>query len=110
MTVGISIKPGTRPDVLLPYFSQVDMILVMTVEPGFGGQSFMADMLPKISFLRKEIDRSGKNILLQVDGGIDETNIGAVSMAGADVFVAGTSAFRYCDEIKVALKNLKSKC
>ena len=109
LTVGISIKPGTLPQVLLPYLSQIDMVLVMTVEPGFGGQSFMDNMLPKVKFLRGEIDKYDRKVFLQVDGGIDEKTISKVSAAGANIFVAGTSVFRPSGGICTAIKILESK-
>ena len=91
--VGISIKPRTDPEVLLPLLPDCDLILVMTVEPGFGGQGFMADMLPKISYLRAAADRQGLSPMIEVDGGINaETGRLAVN-AGADVLVAGSYLF-----------------
>ena len=67
---GVSVKPGTPADVLFPYLNKLDMVLVMTVEPGFGGQSFMHDMLPKIRRVREECARRGLSTLIEVDGGI----------------------------------------
>lgn len=92
--VGLAIKPGTPVEALLPFLSDLDLALVMTVEPGWGGQAFMPEMLEKVRVLRQAIDRQGRDVRLQVDGGIDvETAVAAVS-AGADVLVAGSSVFR----------------
>ena len=93
-SVGLSIKPNTPADVVLPFLDQVEMILVMTVEPGFGGQSFMTEMMPKVSVLRREINRRGLNVHIQVDGGIDAETVKVVAAAGANVMVAGTSVFK----------------
>lgn len=85
MKAGISIKPKTPVEAVFPYLSKVDMILVMTVEPGFGGQSFLYDMMDKIRTLRQK----SPNLNIQVDGGINLDTIDTVSSAGANVFVAG---------------------
>ena len=92
--VGVSISPKTPAQVLLPLLDEVDMILVMTVEPGFGGQKFMPDMLDKVRLLRKEIIRRKLNIDIEVDGGISEDNAALVSEAGANIFVAGSAIFK----------------
>ena len=93
--VGIAIKPKTAFSSLAPLLEFVDMVLIMTVEPGFGGQSFMEDMMPKVREARAEIDRKhfGK-IWLQVDGGISLETIDVASSAGADTFVAGSAVFK----------------
>ncbi len=98
---GITLKPGTPWENARPYLDMVDLILVMTVEPGFGGQSFMSEQLPKITSLRKEIDRRGKEIRLEVDGGVDEKTAPLCLKAGADVLVAGSSVFRASDRGKM---------
>ena len=91
---GLVIKPKTPAEAVFPYLSMVDMILVMTVEPGFGGQSFMEDMCPKVRQIRQEAIRIGRpDLLIQVDGGIDEKTVAIVSESGANVFVAGSSIF-----------------
>ncbi len=90
---GISIKPSTSEQVLKDSLSEWDLILVMSVEPGFGGQKFMPNALDKLKNLRKMIDDSGKNILLEVDGGINSETIKAVLEAGADTIVAGSAVF-----------------
>ncbi|HWP50704.1 MAG TPA: ribulose-phosphate 3-epimerase [Clostridia bacterium] len=93
--VGISLKPQTPSEAVFPYLSQLDMVLVMTVEPGFGGQSFMSDMLPKISAIRDRINIIGRDIDIQVDGGIDSDTAPLVAKAGANILVAGSAVFRY---------------
>ena len=89
----ISVKPKTPAEAVFPLLPLCDMVLVMTVEPGFGGQSFMADMLPKIRTLKAEIDRLGLDIDIQVDGGINAKNAPHVIEAGANVIVAGSAVF-----------------
>lgn len=90
---GISIKPATSAEELFPYLDKLSMVLVMTVEPGFGGQSFMADMMPKVAALREEIKRRGLDIDIQVDGGIKASTVPEAAAAGANVFVAGSAVF-----------------
>lgn len=91
---GVSVKPGTPAEVLLPLIEYADLFLVMTVEPGFGGQKFMADMMPKLEMLRKAIDESGKDIILSVDGGIDPATAPVAAKAGARLLVAGSAVFK----------------
>ena len=91
---GIAVKPGTDLAEISDALPFVDMILVMTVEPGFGGQAFMADMLPKIRQARRLADASDVDIWVQVDGGIGPGTIEQCAAAGADVFVAGSSVYR----------------
>jgi ribulose-phosphate 3-epimerase len=90
---GLALKPGTDVDDYLEIAVEFDQILVMTVEPGFGGQSFMADMMPKLVALREVVTRTGLDIWLQVDGGVTEQTIQIAAEAGADTFVAGSSVF-----------------
>ena len=90
----IAIKPGTPAEAALPYLTQCDMILVMTVEPGFGGQSFMADMMEKTRFLREKLDEGNPGCHIQVDGGIDEKTQAVCKENGVDVFVAGSAYFK----------------
>lgn len=99
---GVSLKPGTELSSIEGLLDKLDMVLVMTVEPGFGGQAFMADMIPKIKMLRKKF--SG---YVQVDGGINIETASAVIEAGADVLVAGTAVFGEDDYFK-AINGLKS--
>ena len=102
--VGLAISPDTNPEELMPYMDQLDLILVMTVHPGFGGQSFMDNQLEKIAFLREKINQSNRNIDLSVDGGIQQETAKKAIGAGANVLVAGTSVFGtkdYANNIKV---------
>ena len=94
---GLSVRPKTTAGALLPWLDQVDLVLVMTVEPGYGGQAFMPEMLPKIRALRQAINRGKRPVHLEVDGGIGPNNVGGVVAAGADLLVAGTSVFRAPD-------------
>lgn len=90
---GISLKPGTPVEPYLELLDHVDLVLVMSVEPGFGGQSFMPGMLDKVRTLRAEIDRRGLDVLIQIDGGIDAGTVGESAAAGCDVFVAGSAVY-----------------
>lgn len=89
----ITLKPATPAEEAFPYLDLVDMVLVMTVEPGFGGQSFMEDMMPKVAALRQEIDRRGLSVSIQVDGGIGAATAPIAAAAGADVAVMGSAVF-----------------
>ncbi len=91
--VGISVKPGTPFSAVEKYMDKIDMLLVMTVEPGFGGQKFMADMLPKIREAKKYIDDHGLVCDIEVDGGINPSNFTLCTEAGANVIVAGSAVF-----------------
>jgi len=90
---GVSLNPATPAAALDVILDDLDLILVMTVNPGFGGQSFIASCLPKITALRREIDRRGLTVELEIDGGVKIDNIGTIAAAGADVFVAGSAVF-----------------
>ena len=91
---GLSLNPSTSEDVLIDLIKNLDLILVMTVVPGFGGQSFMEDQLAKIKKIREMIDATGKNIDLEVDGGINFETAPKAIAAGANVLVAGTATFK----------------
>ena len=95
---GIVLKPKTPVEAALPYLDKVDLILVMTVEPGFGGQSFMQDMMPKLKKLRQMLDKVNPNCLLEVDGGIDSRTAPIAKKNGAQVLVAGSAYFRETDK------------
>lgn len=104
---GVSLKPGTAAEAVFPYLGKADMILVMTVEPGFGGQSFMPEMAPKISAIRQKLASLGLDTYIQVDGGINPETVTVAAKAGADVFVAGSSVFR-AENAADAISTLKS--
>lgn len=91
--VGVSIKPKTNVEVLYPYLKDLDLVLVMSVEPGFGGQSFIPSALEKIEKLRKEIDKNNYNCLIEVDGGINKETGDLCKKSGVDVLVAGSYLF-----------------
>jgi ribulose-phosphate 3-epimerase len=90
---GLVLNPATPVNWLDCVLDKIDMVLLMSVNPGFGGQSFIPSTLPKIARVREMIDRSGREIRLEVDGGVKVDNIGAVAAAGADTFVAGSAIF-----------------
>jgi ribulose-phosphate 3-epimerase len=90
---GLAIKPKTSVDGMIMHLEHCDLALVMTVEPGFGGQKFMADMMPKIAALRAEIDAKRYDCWIQVDGGVNAVNIHQAAAAGADSLVAGSAVF-----------------
>ena len=103
---GLAIKPGTAVDGFLDDLAEFDQLLVMTVEPGFGGQALIEDTLSKVSTARRRIDQDKLDIWLQVDGGIDESNIQRVAELGADTFVAGSAVFKSVDRAK-QIQNLR---
>ena len=88
-----SVKPGTAFGPYEELLPELDMVLVMTVEPGFGGQAFMADQMPKVAEVREAVRRHGGEILVQVDGGVSVDTIEQCAEAGADVFVAGSAVY-----------------
>jgi len=106
-TAGLSVKPKTPAEAVFPFLESLELVLVMTVEPGFGGQSFMADQLPKIAALRQEIDRRGLKVHLEVDGGIAAATAAQVKAAGATMLVAGSSVFRSPDGYAAAVSALR---
>jgi ribulose-phosphate 3-epimerase len=106
--VGMAIKPNTRFEEIEKYLGDIDMLLIMTVEPGFGGQSFMHDQMDKVSAARRALDEKQLgNTLLQVDGGISEETISIAALAGADCFVAGSAVYR-SDNPAEMVKRLRS--
>ena len=105
--VGLALKPKTPAAAILPYVSLLDMVLVMTVEPGFGGQSFMNDQLSKIKAIRTALQKAALKCYLQVDGGIDAETAPLVINAGADVLVAGSAVFGKTDR-KAAIDAIKA--
>jgi ribulose-phosphate 3-epimerase len=103
---GVSLNPGTPAKMLDYLLEDLDLVLIMSVNPGFGGQSFIDSQLRKIEAVRKAIDKTGKDIALEVDGGVDATTAPRCIAAGADVLVAGTATFRggpaaYADNIRM---------
>ncbi len=89
----LAISPDTPAEVLVPFLSKLDMVLVMTVRPGFGGQKLMPETLPKISYLKEIIDKNGYSCDIEVDGGISADNVGELTSRGANVIVAGSAVF-----------------
>ncbi|WJL97387.1 ribulose-phosphate 3-epimerase [Microbacterium sp. ET2] len=100
---GVAVKPATPVESLYDVLDEFDQILVMTVEPGFGGQSFMPETMPKLSALAAEARRRGSEVWLQVDGGIGESTIAQAAEAGADTFVAGSAVFGADDPEKAII-------
>lgn len=106
---GVAIKPKTEAEVLLPFLEEIDMVLIMTVEPGFGGQSFMSEMMPKVSLIRKKLRELGRETCwLQVDGGIALSTIAEAVSAGADTFVAGSAVYR-SDDPAATVRELRER-
>ncbi len=103
----LTVKPKTPVEDIFPYLDKLSMVLVMTVEPGFGGQSFMEDMMAKVSALRNEINARGLDCEIEVDGGINEKTIAVAAAAGADVFVSGNALFSSADR-KAAVEKFKA--
>ncbi|MBR6115365.1 MAG: ribulose-phosphate 3-epimerase [Oscillospiraceae bacterium] len=95
--VGLALKPATPAEAVLPWLEQIDMVLVMTVEPGFGGQRFMEDMLPKLRAVRRMAAGRGKDLILETDGGIDERTAPLAAAAGCTMAVAGSAVFGSAD-------------
>ncbi len=94
---GVTLKPGTAAEALEPYLALVDLVLVMTVEPGFGGQRFMTDQLPKLEAIRQRLDSVNQDCELEVDGGVDPETAALCKRAGANVLVAGSAIFGKAD-------------
>ena len=94
---GIVLKPKTTWEAVLPYIDEVDLILVMTVEPGFGGQKFMPEMMSKVAAIRRLIDQRNPACELEVDGGVDPQTCGQCIAAGANVLVAGSAVYKAAD-------------
>ena len=102
----VSVKPGTPIEAIYPYLELCDMVLIMTVEPGYGGQAFMPEMLEKLRKLKAEIDLRGLAVDIQVDGGINEKTAKEAALAGANVLVAGSAVFKANDR-KTAIDALR---
>jgi ribulose-phosphate 3-epimerase len=101
---GVALKPNTPFEVISDLIDLVDMVLVMTVEPGFGGQSFMEDQMAKVSQVRAALNSSSRDIWLQVDGGISTETIEIATRAGADTFVAGSAVYKSADPAEMVQK------
>ncbi len=106
--VGVSIKPATPVSVLEPYLDRLDLVLIMSVEPGFGGQSFIEGSLDKVRELRRMIDERGLSTLIEIDGGISAANAGAAFEAGCNALVAGNAVFGAPDPAAEILKMLNA--
>ena len=104
--VGMTIKPGTPVEELGYYLDQLDLVLVMSVEPGFGGQKFMADMMPKVQAIRGYIDAMNPTCELEVDGGVDPVTCKLCTASGANVLVAGSAVYKAAD-IPAKIKELR---
>ena len=103
---GVAIKPGTAGESLYDIIDEFDQILVMTVEPGFGGQGFLSETMPKLRGLADEAKRRGSDVWLQVDGGISDSTIEIAAAAGADTFVAGSAVYG-ADDVEAAVMRLR---
>ena len=107
MEIGISIKPNTNVKLILPYLERVDRVLIMTVEPGFGGQAFNENMVTKISTIKNYLIEKNINIDIAVDGGIKVENSKKVIGAGANVLISGTGIFKYDKGVRSAISELR---
>lgn len=103
---GISVKPGTDVTAVFPYLDRLFMVLVMTVEPGFGGQSFMPGMMSKVKAIKAEAKARGLDVKVQIDGGVNTETISVAGESGVDICVAGTSVFKAADAAQ-AIEELK---
>lgn len=106
---GVVVKPATPAEAILPFIHKCDMVLVMTVEPGFGGQKFMADMMPKVSAIRALLDEHAPACELEVDGGVDLNSAVTCVNAGANVLVAGSAVYKAQDPAKM-IEDMRSRC
>lgn len=101
---GLAVNPDTPFEAVEPFLADIELVLFMTVHPGFGGQSFIADVMPKVKAARALLDERGWQATIQVDGGIDETTAPEAAAAGADLFVAGTAVFARPDPAEAVVK------
>jgi ribulose-phosphate 3-epimerase len=100
--VGLVLNPATPVEAVLPYLDQIDLLLVMSVNPGWGGQSFIPEVLDKVAIARKEIDARGLAVEIEIDGGINASTAGAAVAAGCDILVAGSAVFHAPDPVAAA--------
>jgi len=108
LDVGLAVNPETPVEACLPHLPHIDLLLMMTVHPGFGGQAFIGEVMDKVKVAREEIDRRDLKVALQVDGGINEETAPIAAAAGADVFVAGSAIFHADDPLKAAKRIRKA--
>ena len=99
MKAGVAINPNTDVEVLAPFISEIDLVCVMSVYPGFGGQKFIETTYEKVRALKQIILKAGSSTLIEIDGGVDSNNAAKLSKAGADVLVAGTTVFKAANPI-----------
>ena len=104
---GIAINPGTSSDVIKELLDQIDVVLVMTVNPGYSGQEFIKSMVPKIKNVRKMLDDSSSEVELEVDGGINVDTVKLVADAGADIIVAGSAVYNHKNTVAQSIKNIR---
>lgn len=104
LDVGLGVNPDTPYEAFEPYLDKIDMLLVMTVFPGFGGQSFIGEVMPKLEHARNEIERRDLRVSIEVDGGIDATTGPIAAKHGADTFVAGSAIFAQADPLEAAAR------
>jgi ribulose-phosphate 3-epimerase len=100
--VGLVLNPPTPVSAVLPYLDQIDLLLVMSVNPGWGGQAFIPEVLDKVAVARKEIDAAGLAVEIEIDGGINVDTAPAAAAAGCDILVAGSAVFRAADPVAAA--------
>ena len=105
---GVALNPGTPASAVESILHTADLILVMSVNPGFGGQEFIPEVLPKIASLRRQMDLINPEAMIQVDGGITATNLPQIASAGAQVFVAGSAIFKHPAGLSAGIRALKS--
>lgn len=108
-TVGISLKPKTPVEEIFPYLDRIDLVLLMSVEPGFGGQSFMPEILPKFAAMARELGDRRSKVHFQIDGGINSSTAKSAVAAGANMMVAGTSVFAAPNGMNKAIAELKGQ-
>lgn len=104
---GLAINPETPAEAVLPFLDRLDLVLVMTVHPGFGGQAFMGDVLPKVTRLRDEIDRRGLRVPIGIDGGVNEATVAAAHAAGGEVLVCGSALYRHAGDLTAVVRGLR---
>ena len=105
---GLAVNPETPAEAALPYLESIDLLLVMTVHPGFGGQELMTEVLPKLAALRAEAEQRGLDLPIGVDGGVNDASIGAAYGAGGDVLVVGYGLYRHAGDLRPVVDELRS--